>query len=232
MTTIQVTINYLGVPVEKTFIERLLAGEDLSGEFHYSILKHFFELNPEHLPREVLERYVEVSSRETYAAILPHTDKLFERFLTPFKSAKRCYCLGEYLASIELSAHLGEMLALLIWQITPVKINTKDIDSKIEKDLWGREFEKMGQEQRIDLLKVFGAINKKDTEHLDFLRTTRRKYFHFWSETTVNVKSDSLQCFLKIAQLVRDILRIEYANGTVKLNPLLSKYLHTHTGVT
>lgn len=226
METINVTINYLGIPVSSEYVDKLLSdGKDHSGEIEYMMLRHIFELPPEHLPREALDRYVEVSNKETYTAILPHSDELFERFLAPFKSAKRCYCLGEYLASIELSAHLGEMLALLIRKITPITLNENPISAIQEKALWGRQFEKLGQEKRIDLLKVFGAISAENAQILDFLRATRRKYFHFWSVSTGNIRKDALECFLKVSELVKNILQIQYNREKISINPLLAKYL-------
>lgn len=228
MATIQVVLNYLGTPVAKEYVDQLLDGMDHSAEFEYRMIRHVLELPPEHLPKDVLERYVEISSKESYTAIFPHTDKLFERFLVPFKAAKRTYCLGEYLACIELSAHLGEMLALLLWQITPISLNGKAVDAQMEKAIWGSEFEKMGQEKRIDLLKVLGAISGDEEQLLDFLRSTRRKYFHFWHASTEHIKDDSLECFLRLASLVQMVLRIEYENGALKLNPLLDAYLATH----
>ncbi len=228
MATIQVVLNYLGIPVSKDYIDRLLDGKDHSGEIEYRMIRHVLELAPEHLPREVLERYVDLSSMESYTAIFPHTDKLFERFLVPFKAAKRTYCLGEYLASVELSAHLGEMLALLLWQITPLSLNGKPIDAQMEKAIWGSEFEKMGQEKRINLLKVLGAISEGEEQLLDFLRATRRKYFHFWDASTNRINIDARDCFLKVAALVQSVLRIEYVNGAIKLNPLLDAYLASH----
>lgn len=228
MGSIHVVLNYLGTPIPEEYLDRLLNGKDHSSDFEYKMILHVLELPPEHLPREVLERYIEVSSKENYSAILPHTDKLFYRFLVPFKSAKRTYCFGEYLACIELCAHLGEMLALLLWQITPVSLNGKLVDARMEKSIWGKEFEKMGQDKRIDLLKVIGAVSNEEEQLLDFLRDTRRKYFHFWSEPTDRIKDDALVCFLKVATLVQKVLKIEYENGAVKLNPLLAAYLATH----
>jgi hypothetical protein len=228
MPTLHVTLNYLGVPVNADYVARLRDGADHSGDFEYRMIAHVLEVPPQHVPPEVLERYVEVSSQQTYTPIFPHTDRLFERFLVPLKSAKRCYCFGEYLATVELCAHVGEMLALLIWQMTPVKLNGTSIDATIEKALWGREFEKFGQEQRIDVLKAVGAIPDADTQLLDFLRVTRRKYFHFWDTPTTNLKSDSLACFLKLSTLIHNSLQIEYDNGAVKMNPLLLAYLQAH----
>lgn len=228
MATIRVVLNYLGTPIPKEYVDLLLDGKDHSGDFEYRMIHQVLELPPEHLPRDVLERYIEISSKESYAAIFPHTDKLFERFFVPFKAAKRTYCLGEYLACIELAAHLGEMLALLLWQITPISLNGKPVDAKMEKAIWGSEFEKMGQEKRIDLLKVLGAISNDEEQLLDFLRTKRREYFHFWNASTELIREDALEAFLKLATLVQLVLRIEYENGAIKLNPLLDTYLATH----
>lgn len=225
MGTIRVMLNFLGTPVSSDYIDRLFDGQDHSKDFEYSMIKHVLGLSPELMPREVLERYVEISSKETYMAIFPHTDKLFERFLLPLKSAKRLYCIAEYLASIEVSAHVGEMLALLLWQMTPITLNGKRIDPSIEKSIWGREFEKMGQEKRINLLQTFGAVSDDDARDLDYLRSTRRKYFHFWYSEIGNIKEDSLNCFLKSATLVKNVLKIEYNKGSVSVNPLLSDYL-------
>ena len=225
MASINVMLNYLGVPVAPEYLDRLHDGADHSADFEYRMIRHVIDVPPEHAARDVLERYVEVSGQETYTAILPHTDKLFERFLVPFKSAKRMYCFGEYLACIELSAHLGEMLALLLWQITPLTLNGKPVDLTREKVLWGSEFEKMGQERRIVLLKALTAISDGDAQLFDFLRTTRRKYFHFWSTGTEKIKDDALQCFLRVSTLVRNVLKIEYEDGSVRLNPLLDAYL-------
>jgi hypothetical protein len=228
VATINVVLNYLGVPVPPEYLDRLFDGADHSGDLEYRMIQHVLEVPPQHLPRTVLERYVKVSAAETYTAIFPHTSKLFERFLVPFKSAKRMYCLGEFLACVELSAHLGEMLALLLWQITPVTLNGKPMDAAAEKALWGSEFEKLGQERRINVLQAFSAVSTDDVRDLDYLRATRRKHFHFWSTDTDTLPEDAFQCFLRIAALVRSVLQIEYDQGSVKLNPLLVAYLEKH----
>jgi hypothetical protein len=58
MGTIHVTLNYLGIPVKKEFINKLLTGEDLSNDSNYSMLQYFFQFPPQYLSREVLDRYV------------------------------------------------------------------------------------------------------------------------------------------------------------------------------
>ena len=228
MAKVNVTLNYLGVPVGIDYIATLGDGADHSNDFEYRMIAHVLEVSPLHVPREVLDRYAEVSSRETYTPIVPHTDKLFECFLVPLKSAKRCYCLGEFLATIELSAHVGEMLALLIWQMNPGSINGKAIDAKLQRALFGREFEKLGQEYRINILEAVGMIQNADAQLLDFLRAIRRKYFHFWGTPVTNLQCDALDCFLKVSTLIKNTLQIEFSNGTVIMNPKLLAYLNAH----
>jgi hypothetical protein len=228
VASVNVSLNFLGVPVDATYVAKLRDGADHTGEFEYRMIKHVLELAPEAVPNDYLDRYVEASHQENYLSVFPHTDKIFERFLTPLKSAKRCYCIGEFLATVELSAHVGEMLALLVWEMSEIKINGKPADVALQKALWGREFEKLGQEQRIDILKGLGAISEADTQLMDYLRTTRRTYFHFWSAPIGNLRTDALRCFIKLSQLVKSILQIEFDNGALKMNPLLVAYIGTH----
>lgn len=226
MGTIDVMVNFLGIPVGSEYVDKLLSdGKDHSNEIEYRMLRHIFELPPEHVPREALDRYVEVSNKQTYTPVLPYSHKLFEKFLSPFRSAKRCYCLGEYLAAIELSAHLGEMLALLVWKIGRVTLNRNPITEPQEKALWGCKFERLGQEKRINLLRVLGLITEEDARTLDSLRATRRKYFHFWNCSTDSEKEDALRCFVKASELAKSILQIQFDRGKLSINPLLAKYL-------
>lgn len=228
MSTVQVQLNYLGVPVTVEYVARLRDGADHSGEFEYRMIEHVLEVPPEHVPADVLARYVEISNEATYTPIFPYTDRLFERFLAPLKSAKRCYCFGDYLATIELSAHVGEMVTLLIWKITPLKLNEREMNASIEKAIMGGEFERLGQERRIDILKALGVLSDPDEKALDFLRGTRRRHFHFWDTTAANAKDDALQCFLKITSVVKNIFRIEYHDGSVSMNPQLLEYIRRY----
>lgn len=229
MRPINITLNYLGVPIKSEYIDEILSTEkDVSKDVEYQILEKFFEISPKNLPRVVLERYLELTDKETYTPFLPHTNKIFERLLSPLKSAKRCYCLGEYIATIELCAHLGEMLALLLWKMTPLTHNGQPLTPVFEKGIWGSEFEKLGQDKRIKILEAFGAIDADTVCLFNELRTRRIKYFHFWSTDVSNSKNDAFDCFLMVSHLIAKILKIKLnANkpGTLVLNPLLLEYL-------
>lgn len=229
MKTVSVTLNYLGVPIKSEYIDKIFSSHvDTSKDTEYLILENFFGICPKHLPREVLERYIELTDKNTYLPFFPHTNKIFERLLSPFKSAKRCYCLGEYIATIELCAHLGEMLALLLWQMTPLTHNDKSITPDFEKSILGDEFEKLRQDRRIKILKAFGAMQNDTAQLFDDLRTTRRKYFHLWSSDVSKAKKDAYNCFHKVAKLIKKILKMEINKekpNTFVMHPLLLEYL-------
>ncbi|MCP5198489.1 MAG: hypothetical protein H6977_00665 [Gammaproteobacteria bacterium] len=227
--TVQVTLNFMGVPVRSDFPRRVHTGEIDPGRSHeYALAESFFELPLTALSIEVLERYAELSTPELYLPFLPHTEKLFERLLAPFKSAKRCYCLGEFLAAIELCAHVAEMLAQLVWEMEPLSKNPEERSEEVERAFFGRTFEKLGQEHRIRILAVTKRVPEDHVEAFTYLRTTRRKYFHLWDENIDEIQNDALAAFKSVNSLVQGILQISVSSeepGKVVVNPTLSRYL-------
>lgn len=232
MATIAAEINFLGVPLDSTGIDKLLSFTGSSDQLltlDRELIQAFLEFPLNAIPRVVLERYSEISPPSLYQPVLPRTDKLYERLLSPLKSAKRCYCLGEFLATIELSAHIGEMLATLVWLMNTPSLNGQPITAETEKALWGKNFEKLGQNERTGVLRAFNLITDPQKTLFDFLRTTRRKYFHLWSGDLQQAKSDALTTFFKIMELIDEILQIKIGNGTLLMNPKLLKYVESHS---
>ena len=230
MAIMQVTINYLGIPLSVDQIENLLERPTASAqtEWQGTIIEQFFGLPLKALPTETLKRYCETSSSELYAPVMPHSIKLFERLISPLKSAKRCYCFGDYLATIELSAHVGEMLTQLTWKMTPVTHNQNRVTNEFEKRVFGSKFEKLGQQRRLSVLHAFGAITDLQHQLFTYLKNKRRTYFHLWSPGTENIKDDSLDCYKMALTLTREILQISISPeepGKIIVNPLLINYL-------
>lgn len=229
MNTVNVTLNFMGAPVDRDFVEKLKDPEaDPDIPHHFAIAESVLGLPPNILPDEVLERYARLSTRELYVPFLPHTDKIFERLLLPFKSAKKCFCFGEFLATIELCAHVGEMLAQLVWGMdSPFKDNDGRVD-ELEKAFFGSRFERLTQERRVTILQASRRITQGQRERFTDLRTTRRKYFHLWSEPVSEVEKDSERCFGSVCRLVKEILQIDISEdtpGKVAVDPRLSRYL-------
>ncbi len=226
---IQVMFNQLGIPLDRGEIPALLQGKGPVADMKAEHIESVIGLPLEHLPGEILERYCDLSTPELYMPILPYSEKLYEKLITPLRSAKRCYCLGEFLAAIELCAHIGEMLAQLVWQITPINHNKGRVTEEFEKGLFGRTFEKLGQERRIEVLRTFGAITSDQARLFDILRVRRRDYFHIWSAATKGSQPDAAGCFGAAFTLTKEVMQIGISpneRGTLVVNPLLSTYLN------
>lgn len=222
---IQVTLNQLGIPLDRGEIPALLQGKGSKTGLVESVIG----LPLQHLPGEILERYCDLSTPELYTPILPYSEKLHERLISPLRSAKRCYCFGEFLATIELCSHIGEMLAQLVWQITPITHNQGPVTEEFEKGLFGSTFEKLGQNRRIQVLKTFGAITPDQAIMFEDLRIKRVRYFHKWSAGTESSQSDAADCFKAALTLAKEIMQIGISpdeRGTLVLNPLVASYLN------
>lgn len=229
MNTVNVTLNFMGGSVDKEFAEKIKSGDVDDADSHSCTLAEtVLGLPLNSVPDEVLDRYAKLSTKELYVPFLPHTEKIFERLLLPFKSAKRCFCLGEFLAAIELCAHIAEMLAQLVWEMESIFNDEEEMVDELEKSYFGSRFEKLGQERRVRILRASRRISHSQADAFTELRTTRRKYFHLWSESVAEAEQDAEKCFVNANTLIQEILQISISNeepGKVSVNPRLSRYL-------
>lgn len=224
--TITVQINFFGPFLKKEDISKIL-----DPKFSDTILQHerdlfnwFFELPLSALSNEILERYVEATTEDSHTAIVPHTKEIFERLLKPLRSAKKCYCLGDYAATIALCGTVGEMLAILLWKINDVRLKGNPITEQDENGIFGSSFENLGQDKRLKILKTFGHITEIQRNNFDIIRKSRKPYLHLWTTDLKNEQTDSLDVFKKSFQLFKEVIGIGLADaGTVKVNPLLMK---------
>lgn len=230
---IVVQLNFFGPYVKKEDIPKLLEQNPPGTlfELQSDLLKSFFNLPSAILSREILERYVEATTEETHTSIVPHTKDIFERLLKPLKSAKKNYCLKEYPATIALCGVAGEMLAILLWKINDVKLKGTQITEKEEVGLFGRSFEKLGQEQRLRILTTFKFINKEQHDSFFLIKEGRRPYLHLWTANFEHEKEEALNILKKTFQLFKEITGIGLATaGSVKVNPLLLKLFEDLSG--
>lgn len=150
------------------------------------MIDHFFGIPANQLNNEILERYVESSTKELYIGIMPHDNDLLENILTPHRSTKKCYCFGEYLATIELCAHIAEMLAILLNLMTPISINKIQMSPKDEKKIFGREFKKLDQVKRLDILNTFQIVSEEQIKYFQEIKEIRRNHFHLNKQCQVS----------------------------------------------
>lgn len=225
---ITVQIDFFGPYLKSENIPKILE-ENPGGSFfesQRSSLASFFDLPFSALSSEILQRYVESTTEDSHASIVPHTKELFERLLKPLKAAKKNYCLGEYSACIALCGVAGEMLAILLWKINDVRIRDQQITKIGEAGLFGKSFENLGQAQRLKILKTLGYISERQYNDFNSIRRSRNLYLHLWTTDIENEQNIALENFKKSFQLFKEVTGIGFTDaGKVKVNPLLMKLL-------
>jgi hypothetical protein len=225
MTVIHVQINIFGPFIEPADVELLKANpKDLRLEFIKQNLEWFFKISFSGLERDIIERYIEATTKDTHLNIVPHTEEIFERLLKPLILAKKSYALGEYITTFALCGIVGEMLAILIWKIGGVSVKGKPITESDEELLFGRTFEKVQHYRRLNILKAFGLIDEEMGKKFKLLSEKRNQFLHSWAPTSDNEKKDALSVLLESFRLLKEITQIGLADGgTVTVNPKLLK---------
>lgn len=226
MNKIIVRFNVFGPYLKKGDIPKILDSKftDAISQHQRELFNQFFELPLNALSKEILERYAEATTEESHTAIVPHTKEISERLLKPLHSAKKCYCLGDYAATIALCGMVGEMLAILLWKINDVRLKGNPITEQEEIGIFGSSFENLGQDKRLKVLKTFGHITETQLNNFDTIRRSRKPYLHLWTTDLKNEQADALDVFKKSFQLFKEITGIGLADAqTVKVNPLLMK---------
>lgn len=226
MNKIIVKFNFFGPYLKKEDIPKILDSKFTNAIFQHQreLFSQFFKLPLSALSKEILERYAEATTEESHTAIVPHTKEISERLLKPLHSAKKCYCLGDYAATIALCGMVGEMLAILLWKINEVRLKGNLITEQDEIGIFGSSFENLGQDKRLKVLKTFGHITETQLSNFDTIRRSRKPYLHLWTTDLKNEQTDALDVFKKSFQLFKEITGIGLADAqTVKVNPLLMK---------
>jgi hypothetical protein len=225
---ITVSLNYFGPPLKKEKIDNLLNYQEnnQSGmlDWEKRVLEYFFDLPLCALSREILERYIEITTEDSNVPIVPRTEEIDERLLKPLKSAKKNYCLGDYLATIASCGIIGEMLAILVWKISEVKIRGNLITEEDEERLFSRKFEKLGQERRLEILKVLHFVNDSQYNKFNSIRKSRTPYLHLWTTDLKNEKEKAKKCVEEAFSLFKEIINLKLKDArSLSINPQVLK---------
>jgi len=143
----------------------------------------------------LVSRYKEISNERDRLFAPPAEDRILNKLVWPLRHAKASYMFGNYLATISLCGMVGEMLAILLFDISEPKINDKTMDEEDQKYLFGSTFEKQGQYRRVEILQSLNFIDDGLKNSFDLIRTTRKKYLHFWSQDHESLPNDAINAF-------------------------------------
>ena len=176
-------------------------------------------------PDTLIVKYKEISIENPRLCLVPAEERILEKLIWPLKHAKASYMLGNPLGTISLCGMVAEMVAILYFDISDIKINGEKIDEQKQKLLFGCKFEKLGQDKRVKTLRCFKIISEETEEKFHKIRNIRKKYLHLWSQDHQRVSTDSIEIFKATASIVAEIIGQEVKDGRIKIKPPILRYL-------
>lgn len=221
--TVSVLLNPL------SFIEADMPGK-LQGE--QLTLEHVlrFLCTPEEFgdASHFAQQYARINIEEPRLFVAPAERRLLERLILPLRHAKGSFMLGNYLGTVSLCGMVGEMSAILLFDISEVRFNGVFPSADHQKAIFGSTFEKLGQERRVDVLRASNLIDDAVKQAFDSIRARRRKYLHLWSADHASLEKDAIECFKSAAFVVARVLGVSFDDGKLILRPQILEYLRKH----
>jgi hypothetical protein len=177
----------------------------------------------------LVSRYRQISVEKARLFAAPNEQRILDKLVWPLRHAKAGFMCGNYLGTIALCGMVGEMVALLIFQCSDLRINEIPISEEDQQVVFGRKFEKLGQERRVEILSGFGFIDDTVKNSFDTIRKTRNLYLHLWSQDHEQLPRDAVKCFEAATVLVVSTIGQKIAeDGRLILKPEILNYLNRY----
>lgn len=176
-------------------------------------------------PATLVTRYQEISAEPVRLFAAPAEQRILDKLIWPLRHAKASYMVGNYLAVIALCGMVAEMLALLLWEVSEVQLNAREMSDDDEKALFGTTFERLGQERRIQVLSTYGLIDSAARGRFDTAKEIRRRYLHLWSQDHDSLPGDAVKSYYAAVALVATAIGQDVSDGKIVINSRLVKYL-------
>lgn len=175
--------------------------------------------------KSLIKRYREISVEKTRLFAAPHEQRILDKLVWPLRNAKAAYMCGNYLGTIALCGMVAEMVAMLLFEITQFRLNNRPMSEKDQVSVFGRKFEKLGQDRRVNILAAYAVIDKNLEDAFERIRTTRNRYLHLWSQDHEQLPLDAIKSFEAAVLLVVSAIGQNIKDGKLVMNPALVSYL-------
>ena len=158
------------------------------------------------------------------AFAIPMEAQINTKLIQPLRHAVGSFMLGNYLDTIAMCGFVSEMMTIFLYETSDIKINEQKI-SNVEKELFGRNYEKLGQDRRLQILKGFSIINDETYKKFENVRLLRARYLHGFSEDHRQIAPDAKEIFNTTLELLILIFGQQIKDGKIYYNPNIIKYL-------
>lgn len=116
---------------------------------------------PTNVTEQIRSRYFSIHTMDLEILLVPAENVVLNKIVWPLRSAKKAYCLEDFLGCIALCGMVCEMAVVFIYDLVPkdfLKALTKRQRSCKGKSKCGykddyEQYEKWGQQQRIEITK-------------------------------------------------------------------------------
>lgn len=170
-------------------------------------------------------RYTEVMKGISYLPLAPMHDVIMRHVIDPYNEAIRCYVLGMPVACIAQAGLVGEMVALWRFRMLEPKLDGRPLDEDLQRLLMGREFDKLGQEERVRVLRAVDTLDEELVQAFGQLRSLRRQYLHFMTDPQRDIDRDARDAVRHASTLVVKTLSVSFNEGRVVFPPRVMQYI-------
>ena len=191
------------------------------------LLEFLFAPGLPHDMDAVLERYRTVTENTEELGLVPYEPTFMQKLVWPLRHAKACYMLGNYIGTIALCGMVCEMLAILLYEMSPIRLGPagRPLSKAAQKKLLGATFERHGQERRAEILCLLGVIDDELKSKFGLVRTNRNKYLHALSHEHGDVAKDAATAYRETLLLVVKGLGYTIKDGRFVFHQRVMKYL-------
>lgn len=168
------------------------------------------------------DRYAEVAEVQDALPVVAAEEIILEKLVWPLRHAKGSYALGNYIGCIALCGFVGEMAAVLLWDISDFG---RRLAAENQNRLFGKPFEKLGQARRVQVLQGLGLVDPETANEFTTAAEKRNKYLHLLSFSHDQISEDARAAFESAMAIVKFVIGPTSNSGTVVLREDLSRYL-------
>ena len=184
------------------------------------------ELTADQAPLDLVrKRYREVTNDAQEPIVVPQHHVIMQHVIRPLREAKQCFVLRMPVACIAQAGLVGEMVALWRFRMLQPQLDGRPLDEALQKLLLGREFDRLGQEERIRVLRAVDTLDEELVSAFQELRSLRRTYLHFMVDTQRNLDQDAKRGLWLAGLLVKRTLGVTFDEGAMVLPPRVAQYI-------
>jgi hypothetical protein len=176
-------------------------------------------------PAAFAARCRDLQQAGSYLVAAPREQHILDKLVWPLRHAKASYCLGNFLGTIALGGMVSEMVAITYFEATDWQINGQPMTEKMQRDIWGDTFEKLGQDRRVRLLHAYGLLSDALRESFDRVRLVRKRYLHLASQGHASIEADARDAYAEASKQVATLIGQGFDEGRLVLNPVMVRYL-------